>query len=73
MATGVTLSSTVTVDVAVDTLPLLSVTVRVTRFGPMFEQSKSVLSSVNEAMPQASELPLSICASVIDALPAASS
>jgi len=37
--TGATLSSTVTVAVAVETLPLTSVTVSVTVFAPIVEQS----------------------------------
>jgi len=40
LATGLTLSSTVTVLLQVETLPLLSVTVRVTVFGPILAQVK---------------------------------
>ena len=48
-AFGATLSSTVTVAVACELLPLTSTTVKVTVFAPTLEQSKSVLSKVTEA------------------------
>ena len=73
LATGGTLSSTVTTVVQVETLPLLSVTVRVTVLGPTLEQSKEETSIVVVAIPQASVLPFSISATVMLALPLASS
>src|SRR6266540_2554431 len=71
-ATGATESATVTVAVQVWLLPFTSVTVRVTVFGPMSLQSKLIWSRLRLAMPQASLLPLSICAAVMVALPVAS-
>src|SRR6266516_4297258 len=59
-AVGGTESTTVTVAVQVEVLPLLSVTVRVTRLVPTLLTSKLVLSRLRLAMPQASLLPLSI-------------
>ena len=64
-ASGGTESTTVTVAVQVELLPLLSVTVRVTRFVPMLLQSKLVWLRLRLAMPQASVLPLLICAGSI--------
>src|SRR5690606_20021108 len=64
MAGGM-LSSTVTIVVQVETLPFKSVTVRVTVFGPTSLQSKSVISIVVIAIPQASVLPFSISATVM--------
>src|SRR5207249_5436715 len=55
---GAVLSMTVTVAVQVWVLPLLSVTVRVTRLVPMLVQSKLVWLRLRLAMPQASLLPL---------------
>ena len=49
------LSSTVTVELHVLTLPLLSVTVKLTVFSQMFEQSKELVESVMLAMPQSSK------------------
>ena len=72
MATGSTLSSMVTVAVAVETLLLLSVTVRVTVLAPMLEQSKLVTSRLRSATPHASFDPLSISAGTIVAAPEAS-
>ena len=72
-ATGATLSSTVTVAVHVETIPLLSVTVRVTVFGPTLAQVNELGLTERVAMPQASEEPLSTWAAVIVALPVASS
>src|SRR5690606_41812894 len=73
IATGSTLSSTVTVAFAVLTFPLLSVTVNTTAFGPTFEQSNVVMSSERLAIPQASFEALSISAAVIDTFPLARS
>src|SRR5438552_3767671 len=56
-ATGGTESSTVTVAVQVELLPLLSVTVRVTLFVPMLLQSNLVWLRLRLAMPQAWVLP----------------
>src|SRR5690606_5375684 len=72
MAGGM-LSSTVTIVVQVETLPFKSVTVRVTVFGPTSLQSKSVISIVVIAIPQASVLPFSISATVMLAIPLTSS
>src|SRR5687767_2974709 len=69
--TGATLSSTVTVADAVETLSLLSVTVSVTMFVPTIEQSKSVLDNSIDFIPQASYEPLLIAEASIDALPSA--
>jgi len=57
---GLILSSTVTVAMQVAWLPLLSVTVSVTVFGPISLQSNAVVFSDKLAMPQASLEPLSI-------------
>jgi hypothetical protein len=61
------------VEVQVLTLPLLSVTVKVTVLGPMLAQVNEVLSRLSERIPQASLEPLSTCWAVIEAAPAASS
>src|ERR1043166_9075945 len=71
-AVGGTVSTTVTVAVQVEVLPLLSVTVRVTRLVPTLLTSKVVLSRLMRAMPQASLLPASIWAAVMVAWPVAS-
>src|SRR5438128_3899423 len=71
-AVGATVSWTRTVAVQVLVLPFSSVTVRETVFGPTLPQSKLVLSRLRLAIPQASELPLSIWAAVIVAMPVAS-
>src|SRR5207249_10716163 len=71
-ATGLTLSSTVTVAVQVCALPLTSVTVRVTRLGPTLAQVKVFGLTLIEAMPQASLEPLLIWVAVMPALPLAS-
>src|SRR5437763_16190412 len=71
-ATGATESTTVTVAVQVALLRLLSVTVRVTVFGPTWLQSKLVLSRLRLAIPQASELPLLTCSGVMVAWQVAS-
>src|SRR6266581_1371595 len=63
--TGLTGSTTVTVAVQMELLPLLSVTVRVTVLTPTLVQSKLVWLRLRLAMPQASVLPLLICAGSI--------
>ena len=72
IATGTTLSSTVTFALAVDTLPLLSVTVKVTVFVPTSEQTKSVWLKASVAIPQLSYDELLIIATVIRPCPLAS-
>src|ERR1043165_3606632 len=72
LATGAILSSTVTVAVQVEVFPFTSVTVRVIVLGPTLLQSKALISSVEDVVPQASVEPLSISAAVIEALPVAS-
>ena len=67
------LSSTVTVELHVLTLPLLSVTVKVTEWASTLLQSKLVLLKDKEAMPQPSKEPLSTCPVVRDPAPVASS
>ena len=57
--TGLTVSDIVTVAVPVFTLPLLSVTVKVTVFTPVFEQAKLFGNTVILAIPHASFDPLS--------------
>src|SRR6266496_3080251 len=69
---GIWLSTTFTSALQVALLPLLSVTVSTTRFVPMLEQSKLVLSRLRLAMPQGALLPLSICAVLMVAWPVAS-
>ena len=53
-------STTVTVAVAVAIFPEASVSVKVTVFSPMLEQSKLVVSIVDDTMPQLSVLDASI-------------
>ena len=65
--TGWTLSWTVTVALAVEELPLTSVTVRSTVFGPTLAQVNAFGRTVIDAMPQLSELPLLTCDAVTDA------
>ncbi len=72
MAVGLSESSTVTVAVAVSVLPLTSVTVRITTFEPILEQSNSVMFVSKELIPQASVDPSLIASSEIVTLPAAS-
>ena len=72
-AVGSTRSRTVMVAVAVLTLPLLSVTVRVTVLSPWSSQSNAVWLRDREAMPQASLDPLSTSSAVMLAAPEASS
>ena len=71
-ATGATLSSTVTVEVHVETLPLISVTVKVTVLAPNSVHVNAPGATAKEAIPQLSFDPLSISAPVIVAFPAAS-
>jgi hypothetical protein len=54
------LSSTVIIDEHVEVFELLSVTVKVTKFGPTCEQSKPTCDTAYEAIPHASKDPLSI-------------
>jgi len=63
---GATLSSTVTIVVAVLLLPFTSVTVNVTSFSPTLLQSNVSLSIAIEAMPQLSFEPLSMSTTVIE-------
>ena len=60
LATGATLSSTVTVAVFVAVLLLLSVTESVTVLGPISSQSKLLMFREVDLIPQASFEPLSI-------------
>jgi len=69
---GGVLSTTVTVAVHWLLLPLASVTVSVTVFGPLLAQVKVLGLTVSESIPQLSLLPLSTSAPVIEALPLAS-
>ena len=66
-------SSTVTTAEQVDEFPLLSMTVRTTVFAPTFAQENEFGATLIDAIPQASDEPLSICAAVMEALPVASS
>ena len=68
-ATELIASDTVTVEVHVLALPFTSVTVSVTVFAPIVEQSKDVISSVVLAIPQASADPASISPELIVAIP----
>lgn len=68
IAVGLVASTTVTVAEQVDVRLLLSVTVRVTVFGPTFVQMKEVVDKTVLAMPQLSEEPLFTCAAVTLAL-----
>lgn len=63
------ISFTVTVAAQVETFPLLSVTVKVTVLSPTLAQVNELGDTDIEAIPQASELPLSICDAVIEAVP----
>src|SRR5690554_2495849 len=65
-------SVTVTTVVQVEIFPLESVTVKVTVFSPISEQLKVTLSIAILAIPQESELPLSISDIVMLAFPLAS-
>ena len=66
-------SCTVTTAEQVEKFPLLSMTVRVTVFAPTFAQENELGATLIEAIPQASDEPLSIWAAVMEALPDASS
>ena len=55
---GLTVSATVTVAYPVLTLPLLSVTVKVTVLAPIFEHVNVLGETANVAIPQASLEPL---------------
>ena len=66
---GATLSSTLTVASQVLSLPLASVTVRVTVLAPTSAQPKSVWLRAKLAAPQASLEPLSTAAAVVLPLP----
>lgn len=68
-ATGLMVSSMVTVAWHESTLPLSSVTVKVTGVVPMLEQLKDVLETLRETMVQLSVLPPSTCVAVNDAVP----
>lgn len=70
-ATGGTLSTTVTVDVQVETFPLLSVTVNVTMFDPILAQVNVVGEIESDAIPHASFDPLLTCVAVIEVVPEA--
>ena len=74
MATGSIWSCTVTSAFAVDVLPLLSVTVKVTMLGfvATSEQLKSVLSSSKDAIPKSSFEPLSTSSAFVEPVPEAS-
>ena len=73
IATGAIKSRTVTAAEHVLLLPLTSVTVRITVFGPAtLAQVKLLLFSVVVAMPQASLLPLLTAEAVVLPLPARS-
>src|SRR6187399_3001907 len=71
LATGATLSSIVTVAEIEDVLLLLSVAVSVTVLAPTLLQSKLVLLSDKDLMPQGSLEPSSISAAVILTFPEA--
>src|ERR1043165_3315501 len=74
LATGLTLSSTVTVLEQLELFPLASTRVRVTVLGPTLAQVKALGLTLREAMPQAASLePLSTSAAVLRAWPVASS
>ena len=69
---GLTLSSIVTVEVHVETLPLTSVTVNVTVLAPTLAHVNELGATAIEAIPQASEEPLSTSVATIIATPDAS-
>jgi hypothetical protein len=66
------LSMIVTVDIHVDELPLLSITVNVTGLAPRFEHVNVFGETERPANPHASDDPLLINATVAEALPEAS-
>ena len=65
-------SSTVTTEEQLEIFPFASVTVSVTLFAPTFAQENEFGETLIEAIPQASDEPLSIWAAVIEAEPFAS-
>ena len=69
---GGVLSITVIVDVHVETLLKLSITVKVTVFAPRLAQVNVLGETVIDAIPQLSVEPLLICDAVIEACPLAS-
>ena len=70
ITTGTVLSWTVTLAFTVETLPLLSVTVNTTVFGPTLVQSNDDLLIVVVAIPQLSEELLFTCTAVMVVEPA---
>ena len=66
---GRVVSTTETVALQLEEFELISVTVRVTKFGPRFTQLKLELDKTNELIVQLFEDPLFICAAVIVAAP----
>jgi hypothetical protein len=70
IATGATVSNTVTVDVRVAVFPFTSVTVIVTVFAPMFAQVKLLGLTAKLAIPHASLEPLSTASESMEAAPA---
>ena len=73
LATGFTISSTVTVAVHVELFPFTSVTVRVTELAPILAQVKVEGETVIVSIPQLSDEPLSMSVAAITAFPVASS
>ena len=71
LASGVILSSTVTIAEQVLELPFSSVTMRVTVCSPTSLQSKLLSSRLNSAMPQSSKEPLFTWAGVMEPIPCA--
>ena len=71
ITTGKTLSSTVTVAVPVETLLLISVTVKVTVFAPTLAHVNELGETVIDLIPQASDEPLLTSATTIEPLPVA--
>ena len=71
-AIGFTVSSTVTTAVQVELLPLLSIAVSVTVFGPMFEQSNASGVTVKDASPQLAFEPPFTSSAIIPTFPVAS-
>ena len=70
-ATGLTLSSTVTIEVHVEEFPFTSITVDVIKLIPMFEQVKSYCDKMIVSIPQLSELPPSKSEATILTVPVA--
>lgn len=71
VATGATLSCTVTLALQEAVLPLTSVTVSTTVLTPVLAQVKVEGETVKTPIPQLSVLPLFICAAVTVAVPLA--